>query len=436
MTSSGLFLLALALLAYAAVSARAARSVVTAPMVFTALGMAVGGAGLGLMDLAVSDAFLNRLAEITLALILFTDASSIDPRRITRQHGLPIRLLGLGLPLSIAAGFALALVVLPGLTIQAALLLAIALAPTDAALGQAVVSNKAVPPRIRQALSVESGLNDGLAYPTLIIVATFAGAAGNGGSVSGHMFFAAGQIVLGPLVGVTVGIAGAALLGRTLAAAWTSDTFLKLGSVALALLAYAGAESVGGNGFLAAFACGMTMGARSVPLRRAAGDFAEAESQFLELTVFVLFGAALVPAILAETDSRLVDAFGWRDLLYAVLSLTVVRMVPVALSLVGAGLRPATVGFLGWFGPRGMASIIYLLILIDDYGLPASAEIAPVVVLTILLSILAHGVTGAPLARGYGRAAARWTDAPETEPMPGLNADGALPRRGDASSRG
>lgn len=423
MTPLDLFALSLALLAYAAVSARAARGLVTAPMAFAGFGLAVGGTGLGLMDLSVSNAFLNRLAEITLALVLFTDASKIDLRRITRQHELPIRLLGIGLPLTVAFGFALALVAIPELSVPGALLLAIALAPTDAALGQAVMTNAAVPARIRQALNVESGLNDGLAYPALVIAATLA-VAGAPEDAGGWAGFVGAQILLGPAAGIAIGLAGAAAFSRSAAAGWTDDTYLRLAALGLALAAYAGAETVGGNGFLAAFACGMTVGARATALRRPIDAFAETEGQLLNLTVFALFGAVLVPAILLEAESRLIEAFVWRDLLYAALSLTVIRMVPVALCLLGAGLRMPTVLFLGWFGPRGLASIIYLLILIDDYALAEAGRIAPVVLLTVALSIVLHGVTAAPLARRYGRAARRWTHARETAPAAALRPEG------------
>ena len=422
MTPLAFFAVALALVVFSLVSKKAERGVVTPPMVFAGLGFALGAGGFGLLNVTVPNAALNTLAEVTLALTLYTDASRIDPTRLGREHDLPLRLLGVGLPLTMLAGFGLALVLLPAAGLVGAALLAIALAPTDAALGQAVVSNEAVPPRISQAINVESGLNDGLAFPALVVLASFATEEASRG-IAGWLGFLSAQIVLGPLVGLAVGYVGARLIEAASEHGDVEATFLRLGSVALAILAYAGAECIGGNGFLAAFAGGLMAGARSDRLRAAVGDFAEAEGQLRALIVFLLFGAVLLPSVLGGEAGE--EAEGWLDLwqvgwpavAYALLSLTVVRMVPVALCLIGARLRPSTVLFVGWFGPRGLASIIYLLILLDEYALDRAERIAPTVLLTVALSIVLHGVTAAPLARAYGRA---MKAAEERKPVSGF----------------
>ena len=331
MRPTDVLVLAGALLPYALVSARAERSVVSPPMAFAALGLAVGSAGLGLVEPSIDGAFIHDLAEITLALTLFTDASRIDLTELDRRHAIPLRLLGAGLPLAMLAGTGAAWALFPALGVWGAATLGVILAPTDAALGQAVVSNDSVPQRIRQALNVESGLNDGLAFPALLIVASLA-AGTHDRDAGGWAAFVGAQVVLGPLAGAAIGAGGGRLVELALARGWTEELYLRLAALALPLVAYALAETVEGNGFLAAFACGVAVAATTVRLRGAADEFGEAEGQLLALAVFVLFGATLLPDL---------AGLGWRHVLYALLALTVLRMAPVALSLAGLGLAPA-----------------------------------------------------------------------------------------------
>ena len=392
MTPVALLVLGLGLLLYALISGRAGRGGLTAPMGFTALGL--GLAVLGDVDLNVQSGAVHDLAEVALVIALFTDASRIDVRRLRAEHALPIRLLAIGLPLTMALGAAAAVLLFPGLGFWPAVVLAVILAPTDAALGQAVVSNRAVPARIRQALNVESGLNDGLAFPMLLIAVTLAaGEAGRG--AGGWAAFVAAQVALAPVVGAAAALLCAAAIGRARDRGWMDETFQRVATLAPPLLAYAGAEALSSNGFIAAFACGLVTATRDERLRDAVADFAEAEGQLVTLVVFAVFGAVLLPGAW--------EAWGWRDLAYALLSLTVVRMASSAVALAGAGLRRETVLFLGWFGPRGLASVIYLLLVAEEHAFPALTEVEPVVLLTVLLSILLHGGSAGPLARRYGR---------------------------------
>ena len=400
--------LSAALLAFALVSKRAEAGVVTPPMAFAALGLLIGADGLGLVRLDVDGEVIRTLAEVTLVLTLFSDASRIDVTELDRRHAIPIRLLAIGLPLTMLVGMGAAWLLFPALGIWGAAALAVALAPTDAALGQAVVSNRSVPQRIRQALNVESGLNDGLAFPALLVAATLAAGLADRGA-GGWAAFVGAQVVLGPLAGAAVAFAGCTLAERALAGGWMEAIYLRLSTLALPLLAYGSAELVEGNGFLAAFAAGLVVAARSKHLREAAEEFGEAEGQLLALGVFVLSGAILIPDL---------AQMGWRHALFAILALTVLRMGPVALALAGLGLRPATVLFLGWFGPRGLASLIYLLLLIEAYPMPSLDDLRLAVIATVGLSILAHGVTAAPLARAYGRVMGDGGTAPEHARVP------------------
>ena len=383
--------IAAALIAFGVVSRRMERWVVSPPMVFVLLGLALGALGW----LGLERAFIDGLAELALALLLFTDAVRIDLTCLRREESLPVRLLGIGLPLTIVAGAIAAWMVFPILGFWEILLIAAILAPTDAALGQAAVSSPLVPVRVRQSLNVESGLNDGIALPFVLVAASLAGATQEGGDLGYWLRFAGLQLLMGPLVGVVVGYLGGQAVEKSTRSGWMNAPFQRLSVIGLAGLAFAGAELVGGNGFIAAFVAGLTLGNTTRAICQCLYEFGEAEGQLLTLLVFLFFGGVMIPDAFPHWDARV-----W---LYALLSLTVVRMAPVALALVGAGLRPATVVFIGWFGPRGLASILYTMIVVED-GLLATGEfLESIVMLTVCVSTFAHGVTAYPFARRYGR---------------------------------
>ncbi len=373
-------------------------------MAFAGLGVVVGGAGFGVVELSVEGAFIHGLAEIALVLVLFVDAARIDVSRLGSEHDVPLRLLGLGLPLTMVAGTGAALLILPGLELWEAVVLGVILSPTDAALGQAVVTNSAIPVRVRQALNVESGLNDGLAFPVLLIVLSLAMETEAGG-VGSWALFVAGQLTLGPLAGLLIGGAGAAAVEWAARRKDMNRAFIQISVLSLAILAFGTAEVIGGNGFIAAFVAGMVVGTRSRTLLDAVEDFGETEGQLLNLVVFLIFGAVLLPTVLGDLTAA--------HVLYAVLSLTVIRMVPVALSLTGTRLAPVTVLFLGWFGPRGLASILYVLIISEGAaeGLAGLSGIVAVAYLTVALSILSHGMSASPLASWYARHIGSRSDA-------------------------
>jgi sodium/hydrogen antiporter len=416
MDTSALFAVALGTLGFALISRRAESGMVTAPMAFTAFGFLMGSAVLGVIEPQLRSAGLQAVAEITLVVALFTDAARIDLRRLGREHDVPLRLLGIGLPLTVIAGTGLAMLMFPELGLWPAALIGVILAPTDAALGQAVVSDARVPQRMRQGLNVESGLNDGLAFPALLFVASLAGSGGTEAlgvgsgdtGAAGWTTFITKQLVLGPVVGLAVGLGGTLLIERAHAGDWMNEIFLRISTLALAIFAFTAAELLGGNGFIAAFAGGLVTGTRSRTVLDGVEDFGETEGQLLTLLVFLLFGAVLLPDL---------GSLGWRHVLYAALSLTVVRMLPVALSLVGTRLTLSSVLFLGWFGPRGLASIIYLLLVVESGAVPGIEDIERVVYLTVVLSIALHGATAAPLAGRYGRRMKRLDAAPEHRPV-------------------
>ena len=387
------------ILAFGLVSARLAKTVITPPMVFVAFGILVGPAGAGLLELSVESEVVRALAEATLVLVLFTDASRIDFSLLRRGYHLPLRMLGIGLPLTMALGTVGAVTLFDGLGWWGAAVAAAILAPTDAALGQAVVSNPRVPARIRQALNVESGLNDGIALPFVLFFIHGAHATQDAHGAGYWAQFVGSQLVLGPLVGAGVGYFGGRLVDWGARSNWMSHSFQQLSAIALALLAFAGAEAVHGNGFIAAFVAGLVLGNTAKTICTCLIDFAEAEGQLLALLAFLVFGAAEIGPALGGVSGTV--------LLYAVLSLTVIRMLPISLSLLGAGLGAGTHLFLGWFGPRGLASILYVFLVLEGAGVAGRDQIFSIVIITVLLSVFAHGLSAWPFSNAYAKRAAK-----------------------------
>jgi sodium/hydrogen antiporter len=390
-----LVVLAAVVFAFGLVSRRLEGTVLTAPLVFVAAGVVLGPAGLGLVEFNLDEHTVLLLGEIALAIVLFTDAASTNLSSLRQNERLPLQLLGIGMPLTIALGTVVAALMLTDLTFWEAAIMGTVLAPTDAALGQAVVSNPRVPVRVRQALNVEAGLNDGLSVPFLALFLTLAVAQEELQPASYWIRFALEQIGFGVLVGVGVGLVGGWLVSRASRRGWMTDSFQRLALLALALIAWALADQIGGNGFIAAFVGGLAVGPTVEHVGERLIRFTEAEGQLLNLSVFFVFGVLVI---------GLIQPSSWEVALYALLSLTVIRMFPVALSLLGTHLRGVSVLFMGWFGPRGLASIVLGLIVVAEAPMLAGREeIELVVALTVLFSVLLHGVTAAPLSAAYAR---------------------------------
>jgi sodium/hydrogen antiporter len=384
--------IALLLLGYGAVSGRLKTTPVTQAMVFVALGLLVGTRFLDLVDADAANQFVRHLAEATLTLVLFTDAVRVNLGRLRRESPVPARLLGIGLPLTIVVGTVAGLALFPQLNLWTAAALATILAPTDAALGLPVVSNRRLPSRIRQGLNVESGLNDGVCVPLLIIFLTIAQAEEGGAHVE-PLRVILEEIGFGAVGGVLAGGLGAWVLRSFAARGWMDGTWKQINAVVTPLLAYTVAAALGGSGFIAAFVAGIVFGATAGAHAEATNFLAEETGELLNAATFLLFGAVLLGPALGGLD--------WRIALYAVLSLTLVRMLPVTLAMLGAGMRRVTVGFLGWFGPRGLASIVFVLILVEQSELPEVPLMLAVVTWTVALSVYAHGLTAWPGANRY-----------------------------------
>ena len=369
------------------------RSSLTPPMAFTGLGLLLSPIILGWVDLGVDNQVIHLVAEITLISVLFTDAARINLKLLWQDHDVPVRLLLVGMPLTIVAGVLVARLLLPELLLIEAIILAVILAPTDAALGQAVVSSPKVPNRIRQSLNVESGLNDGIALPALLFVISFAAGVHGGEHDHNWVSFVSKQIILGPIAGILIGWLGARAVNQAIECKYLTNEFCNIYLLSLAFIAYLAADLIGGNGFIAAFTAGVATGNTLKHVNEELYEFAESEGQLLNLIIFFMFGVALLPQVWERIDISIVA--------YALLSLTVVRMLPVFLCLLGKGLRWETRLFLGWFGPRGLASILFVLLVLDRAKLVNASLVFDTVIITVALSILLHGLSALPGVNTY-----------------------------------
>src|SRR4051812_14682079 len=384
---------------------------ISSAMTMVALGLVVANRPLDLVDVAPRSETLRIIAELALALLLFADASRVNVRGLRTDAALPGRLLFIGLPLAIALGF-VAATLLTDLSPWLCALAAAALAPTDAALGAPVVVDEHVPMRIRRTLNVESGLNDGLVTP--LVTFFLAGAVTKAGTIDFGTGSALFDLLVGVAVGVGIGMIGGSLLLIARRRRWTTQGSIALVVPTLALLSYFTALHIGANGFVAAFVGGMAFGATQ-PDAGDIGEFGEQLGELLGLVVWLLVGTVMVDLLGDVT---------WEMVLFAVLALTVLRMVPVAIALFGTGLSHTTVAFIGWFGPRGLAAIVFGIIAFDALPADEGHSIISIILLTVVLSVLLHGVTARPLARRYGVALRRnRADATEHAPVVGGHLD-------------
>jgi NhaP-type Na+/H+ or K+/H+ antiporter len=409
---SGIVILLSVFVLYALIASRLERISITAPMVFVVAGVVLGESAANELHVSLTSEPVLVIVELTLALLLFADASTVRLREVEGDARLPARLLLIGLPLTIVLGTLIAVLLFPSAGWATAALIASILAPTDSALGLAIFTNRAVPVRIRRALNVESGLNDGIVTPFVTLFLTLV-VSEEAGANSRWLVEAGKEIGLALLVAVGVGVVGGMLLRYAHRRGFTSEVSEQLAIVSLALLAYLGSVALGGNGFIAAFVGGLTFGATTRGSLHEPTEFTETVGLFASFFVWTVFGALFVgPVLTTRIDSTAV--------VYAVLSLTLVRIVPVALSLRGIGLRGDTVAFMGWFGPRGLASVVFTLVAVETLqhaGAPFDA-LVEVATWTVLLSVMAHGLTAGPLARAYGRRMEGVEDVPELSDAP------------------
>lgn len=386
------------------------RSVVSAAIFFTIVGVLLGPLVFGFFDQERLDTgAVGILAEATLILVLYTDAIRIDLRRLRRDAQLPARLLGIGLPLTLLAGAVVAKLMFDSFDWAAAFVLAAILTPTDAALGKPVVTDERLPIRVRQTINVESGLNDGIMLPVVTVAVALLASQARAGQSGGVGRLLLEQIGLGLLAGAVIGWVGGRLLDYAVSKGWVEGIMRQLTTLAIGVGAFAFAELVGGNGFVAAFVAGLAFGAAAREHCEGAYNFATDEGELLTLLTFLVFGAIVV--------GQAADDLTVETAIYAVLSLTVIRMVPVAISLIRARLKLQTVAFIGWFGPRGLASILFGVFLLEESVAEVADPIFAVVTWTVIFSIFAHGMSAVWLSGVYATWHQRHRDQHKAESM-------------------
>jgi NhaP-type Na+/H+ or K+/H+ antiporter len=399
---------------YALFSKRLAHSPVTGPMIFTTAGIAVGlileaqGATTQTMSVELEGNMVQTLLVATLIVILFSDAVVIDMAAVRREAFLPGRLLGIGLPLTIAAGTAAAMLMFPELGVWPAAVTAIVLAPTDAALGQAVIANPNVPGLVRQGLGVESGLNDGIVVPFLAIAVAGAANEMKSGAEIATVFFE--EIGLAIVVGILVGWLGGKAVKLAYSRGWMTREWRQVSVVSLAVLCFVLADPIGGSGFIAAFVGGLVFGKM---VRRDYPDicnFSEGIAHLLTMAAFFVFGVLILVPVL--------DVITWMMVAYAIVSLTVVRMIPVGVALIGTKLRRPTKLYIGWFGPRGLASLVFMGTVVIESDPGAAPLIVAIGATTVVLSVFLHGLSAWPGSRRYSAWYARVVTARDDEVMP------------------
>ena len=402
---------------YALVSGRLSRSIISGPMFFAAVGLVVLAVAVGRGEASIGDVTgVAQIAlEMTLALVLFSDAMATNIRSWRDQGELPSRLLTVGMPLIIVAGALVGLGLFPEFTLVGALIVATILAPTDAALGKPVVANKRVPGRIRQALNIESGLNDGIALPFLLFFLAIAEAEEGANLIT----LLLSEVGIAVIVGLAIGWVFARALVLSSERGWMLPIWRQIAVVTIPVLAYVVADELGGSGFIAAFVGGLIFGRIVLASYPDVADFAEDLAEILVMVAFMIFGGLLL-------QPRLGD-FTWEMLVYALLSLTLVRMLPVAISMIGKHLRLPTILYMGWFGPRGLASLIFAAVVIEETDIPETDLMLTLVTLTVALSILLHGITAYIGSNGY----ADWYEQQEEvhDQMNESGDDHSIPRR-------
>jgi len=409
---TGIAILAAVFALYAFVAGRLERWWITAPMVFVLVGALLGPSMLDLVDLRAGSHLVTGVAELTLAVLLFSDAATVGLRDVEADISIPLRLLLIGLPLTMVAGMLVARIAFPSDGWAIAGLIAVILAPTDAALGLAVFTDRSVPVRVRRALNVESGLNDGIVTPFVTLFLALV-VAEHAAGPSDWLASALVDIALAAAAAAIVGFGGGWIMQRASARRWTTQTSSDLAVLALAVLSFVLAVALGGNGFVAAFLAGIVFGRMTRDTLMEAIGFTERIGLFASFLVWVIFGAVFVGRVLT-------GSFDPTAVLYAVLSLTVIRMLPVAFALTRTGFHRVTEAFMGWFGPRGLASVVFTLLAFEElrhHGAVAH-HLLEVATWTILLSVFAHGLSARPLAASYGRWIARRSDAPELTDHP------------------
>ncbi|MBY5946567.1 cation:proton antiporter [Photobacterium rosenbergii] len=368
---------------FSAVAGRIERSVISGPMIFIAFGLISGPLVLGILDINVDAVQLRVVADLALALVLFIDAANADLSLLKKFSHIPGRMLLIGLPMTIALGAIIGWMFFPQMPFFELCILSTMLAATDAALGKGVVSNKSVPARLREGLNAESGLNDGLCVPVLFLfIALAVNSQTEGTSLALTLFIK--EIGIGAVVGLGLTGVGAAIVKYCYFKGWFTSIWLQIPVIALAFSCFAVAQTLHGSGYIAAFVGGLLFGKLAKKDTHELVLSSEGFAELIVMLTWVIFGAAVVGQVWLGISLDV--------LVYSLLSLTIIRIIPIVISLHGTDESWEHKLFLGWFGPRGLASIVFLLIAIDN-PLTSESILIDVVVCTVTLCVVTHGIS-------------------------------------------
>ena len=386
---------------------------ITAPMLSVIAGLLFFAA----THIDINADFVHTLAEITLVIILFHDASTVRFNQLAHDPGIALRLLAIGFPLAMFATYLTADAMFPALGVGGAWLIAAAVTPTDAGLGAPTVLNPVVPLRVRRGLHVESGLNDGLA-PPIVLVALSVLAAREDAPIPGLLGIGVMPVLLAMASAVVLALVAAWCVDRSREKHLSGRRGRQIATLFLPALLFGVSELIGANAFIAAFLGGLVFGfgCTSLAEEHETAGLLETSADLLGFVVWFLFGGVLL-AVFA-------NGLRGRWVVIALLALTVLRIVPVALAMIGSGFHWKTVLFLGWFGPRGLATIVFGLLGLEELGSdsPFIVDVSGVLAVTVLLSVFLHGLTAGPLSQSYGDWVLRAGDPigsePSVTPMP------------------
>ena len=396
-------LIAVVLLVAAPVSGLVERAPLSFPIIFLSLGYLLGPQGAHLLAIGVHDETLEVVAILSLALVLFLDAVNLRFDEGRRAWLVPALTLGPGTLLVIVA-VALAAFLLLGLGVIPALLLGAVLASTDPVVLRDVVRDERVPAAVRRALSVEAGLNDIVVLPIVLVLTAISRASANG--AGDWLLFFLRLLLVGPLVGFVLGGGGSWLINVMDRHTPIQREYQALYGIGLVLGSYVAGTAVGGDGFLAAFAAGVAVVILNTELCDCFLEFGETTAEMAMFLAFILFGA-LLSTLLGTLPLPATIA------LAAIVNL-LARPVAINLVLLRTKMSWRARAFIGWFGPRGLSSLLFALLLVRD-RVPGAEYLLAVTGLVVSVSVVAHGTSATPLAAWYGRQVARQTFQEERE---------------------
>ncbi len=381
------------ILLYSLVAGKVEKKPISSSMVFLFVGLLMGPLMLQLFKFQFEIEDYKVLAEFALALVLFTDASRANLKILRNNITIPYHLLLVGLPITIVLGVLMGKLIFPEMSWIELGILSTVLAPTDAALGEPVVNNKIVPSKIREGINVESGLNDGICVPILLLLFamhTF--------DVNEHVTLGftlslfVKEIGIGLLVGVLVVYLGGSLIKYGLPRHWVESSWKPSVIIIMALTCFSLAQAIGGSGFIAAFIGGIIFNKISKDSKVEMLVGALGVGKILNAMVWIIFGSVVT--------ARIIPLITLPIILYALASLTAIRIIPVILCLSTNKISHYSKFFIAWFGPRGLASIVFGAMVLEEH-IPHGTTIVVTTCCTILLSVFAHGISAEPMTRFY-----------------------------------